>query len=104
MEKGLKKNRRILKYLKKDINEVSNFSFNELHFWINELKRKLSDNDLKIADEIINEILKRIEFILDVGLSYLTLNRETKTLSGGESQRGNICFTQIGSQLQDVLV
>ena len=57
---------------------MSNFSFDELNLWINELKRKLTDNELKIANEIINEILKRIEFILDVGLSYLTLNRETK--------------------------
>ncbi len=44
---------------------MSNFSFDELNLWINELKRKLTDNELKIAYEIINEILKRIEFILD---------------------------------------
>ncbi len=100
--KRLKEESLYFKILNKDINEVSNFSFDELHFWINELKNKLSDNDLKIADEIINEILKRIEFILDVGLSYLTLNRETKSLSGGESQRIRLA-TQIGSQLQDVL-
>ena len=66
---------------------MSNYSFDELNSWINELKRKLTENELKIANEIINEIFKRIEFILDVGLSYLTLNRETKSLSGGESQR-----------------
>ena len=100
--KRLKEESLYFKILKKDINEVSNFSFDELNLWINELKRKLSDNDLKIANEIINEILKRIEFILDVGLSYLTLNRETKSLSGGESQRIRLA-TQIGSQLQDVL-
>ena len=102
MEKGLKEESLHFKILKKDINEVSNFSFDELNLWINELKRKLTDNELKIANEIINEILKRIEFILDVGLSYLTLNRETKSLSGGESQRIRLA-TQIGSQLQDVL-
>ena len=100
--KRLKEESLHFKILKRDINEVSNFSFDELNFWINELKRKLSDNELKIANEIINEILKRIEFILDVGLSYLTLNRETKSLSGGESQRIRLA-TQIGSQLQDVL-
>jgi len=100
--KRLKEESLHFKILKRNINEVSNFSFDELNLWINELKRKLSDNDLKIANEIINEILKRIEFILDVGLSYLTINRETKSLSGGESQRIRLA-TQIGSQLQDVL-
>jgi excinuclease ABC subunit A len=100
--KRLKEESLHFKILKRDINEVSNFSFDELNLWINELKRKLTDNELKIANEIINEILKRIEFILDVGLSYLTLNRETKSLSGGESQRIRLA-TQIGSQLQDVL-
>ena len=100
--KRLKEESLHFKILKKDINEVSNYSFDELNSWINELKRKLTDNELKIANEIINEISKRIEFILDVGLSYLTLNRETKSLSGGESQRIRLA-TQIGSQLQDVL-
>ena len=62
--KRLKEESLHFKILKRDINEVSNFSFDELNLWINELKRKLTDNELKIANEIINEILKRIEFIL----------------------------------------
>jgi excinuclease ABC subunit A len=77
-------------------------SFIKLNEWIINLDKKLDSKKLTISKQIIKEISKRINFILDVGLDYLTLNRETKTLSGGESQRIRLA-TQIGSQLQDVL-
>ena len=66
------------------------------------MPKKLDSKKNKISSQIIIEILKRINFILDVGLDYLTLSRETRSLSGGESQRIRLA-TQIGSQLQDVL-
>ncbi|MEP5831351.1 MAG: excinuclease ABC subunit UvrA, partial [Maribacter dokdonensis] len=66
------------------------------------LDKKLSGNQLKIAEEIIKEITTRIQFLLDVGLDYLSLNRSSKSLSGGEAQRIRLA-TQIGSQLVGVL-
>ena len=90
------------KILNKNIFEVSNMSFINLVEWVSSLPKKLDSKKNKISSQIIIEILKRINFILDVGLDYLTLNRETRTLSGGESQRIRLA-TQIGSQLQDVL-
>ena len=90
------------KILNKNIFEVSNMSFINLVEWVSSLPKKLDSKKNKISSQITIEILKRINFILDVGLDYLTLNRETRTLSGGESQRIRLA-TQIGSQLQDVL-
>ncbi len=90
------------KILDKNIFEVSNMSFINLVEWISSLPKKLDSKKNKISSQIIIEILKRINFILDVGLDYLTLSRETRSLSGGESQRIRLA-TQIGSQLQDVL-
>ena len=90
------------KILDKNIFEVSNMSFINLFEWVSSLPKKLDSKKNKISSQIIIEILKRINFILDVGLDYLTLNRETRSLSGGESQRIRLA-TQIGSQLQDVL-
>ena len=86
----------------KSISDVNNMDINDLQNWINSLSTKLDTNKNKIATEIIKEISKRIEFIIDVGLDYLNLNRQTRSLSGGESQRIRLA-TQIGSQLQDVL-
>ena len=90
------------KILNKNIFEVSNMSFINLVEWVSSLPKKLDSKKNKISSQIIIEILKRINFILDVGLDYLTLSRETRSLSGGESQRIRLA-TQIGSQLQDVL-
>ncbi len=90
------------KILDKNIFEVSNMSFINLVKWVSSLPKKLDSKKNKISSQIIIEILKRINFILDVGLDYLTLSRETRSLSGGESQRIRLA-TQIGSQLQDVL-
>ena len=90
------------KILDKNIFEVSNMSFINLFEWVSCLPKKLDSKKNKISSQIIIEILKRINFILDVGLDYLTLSRETRSLSGGESQRIRLA-TQIGSQLQDVL-
>ena len=82
----------------KSISEVSNMDISKLFFWVDSIKDSLSDNDLKIAKQIIQELRKRIQFVLDVGLAYLTLNRNSNTLSGGEAQRIRLA-TQIGTQL-----
>ena len=76
--------------------------FDELYNWIKSLNKKISEKKLEICQEIIIEIKKRVEFIRDVGLNYLSIGRETRSLSGGESQRIRLA-TQIGSRLQDVL-
>ena len=100
--KRLKKEALNFKILDKSISDLTEMSFIKLNEWIINLDKKLDSKKLAISKQIIKEISKRIIFILDVGLDYLTLNRETKTLSGGESQRIRLA-TQIGSQLQDVL-
>ena len=85
-----------------NIAEISKLNIQELQEWINTLESKLSKKQNIIAKEIIKELDKRIQFLLDVGLNYLSLNRTSKSLSGGESQRIRLA-TQIGSQLTDVL-
>ena len=100
--KRLKKEALNFKILDKSISDLTEMSFIKLNEWIINLDKKRDSKKLAISKQIIKEISKRINFILDVGLDYLTLNRETKTLSGGESQRIRLA-TQIGSQLQDVL-
>ena len=100
--KRLKKEALNFKILDKSISDLTEMSFIKLNEWIINLDKKLDSKKLVISKQILKEISKRINFILDVGLDYLTLNRETKTLSGGESQRIRLA-TQIGSQLQDVL-
>lgn len=86
----------------KNIAELSSMDLNELQNWFNKLSSHLNDKQKLIAAEIIKEITKRIGFLLDVGLEYITLNRTTRSLSGGESQRIRLA-SQIGSQLVGVL-
>ena len=86
----------------KNIAEVANWDLMHLHAWIDQLLPKLSPKQQKIATEVIKEISVRLKFLLDVGLTYLTLNRSSKTLSGGEAQRIRLA-TQIGTQLVGVL-
>lgn len=74
----------------------------ELYEWVNHVEEYLSPQQRKIAAEILKEIRNRLHFLVDVGLDYLSLNRASATLSGGESQRIRLA-TQIGSQLVNVL-
>ena len=74
----------------------------DLYDWTQQLPEYLNENEKKIATEIVKEILVRLQFLLDVGLEYLQLNRSSKSLSGGEAQRIRLA-TQIGSQLVGVL-
>ncbi len=86
----------------KNIAELAQMDIAELSDFFNQLEQRLEGNQKKIAEEIIKEIKARIGFLLDVGLDYLSLNRGSKTLSGGEAQRIRLA-TQIGSQLVGVL-
>lgn len=85
-----------------NIAQLSNLDIAELAEFFDGLEKKLEGNQLKIAEEIIKEIRTRVQFLLDVGLDYLSLNRGSKSLSGGEAQRIRLA-TQIGSQLVGVL-
>jgi excinuclease ABC subunit A len=85
-----------------NISEAANFDLIRLNHWIDGLPEKLDRKQQHIAHEILREIKSRIGFMLDVGLEYLALNRPTRSLSGGESQRIRLA-TQIGSQLTGVL-
>ncbi|WP_116772358.1 excinuclease ABC subunit UvrA [Maribacter litoralis] len=98
----LKKESLYFKIEEKNIAELANLDIVELASFFKGLDKKLSGNQLKIAEEIIKEIKTRIQFLLDVGLDYLSLNRSSKSLSGGEAQRIRLA-TQIGSQLVGVL-
>jgi len=86
----------------KNIFELACMDINTLQDWFNGLEDRLNDRQNVIAKEILKEIRARIGFLLDVGLSYLTLDRTAKTLSGGEAQRIRLA-TQIGSQLMNVM-
>lgn len=86
----------------KNIAELAHLDIAELAHFFKDLQKTLKGNQLKIAEEIIKEIKTRIQFLLDVGLDYLSLNRSSKSLSGGEAQRIRLA-TQIGSQLVGVL-
>ncbi len=86
----------------KNIAELAEMDILLLYEWSLSIDKKLSKKQLTIAKEILKEISKRIKFLLDVGLDYLTLNRSSKSLSGGESQRIRLA-TQIGSQLVGVM-
>ncbi|HLV15127.1 MAG TPA: excinuclease ABC subunit UvrA [Xanthomarina sp.] len=85
-----------------NIADLANKDIVDLAHWFHDLDSHLSDKQLKIAEEIIKEIKTRLQFLLDVGLEYLSLNRSSKSLSGGEAQRIRLA-TQIGSQLVGVL-
>ena len=98
----LNKESRFFKIDELNIAEVSNMDIQELKKWIDNLEHKLSEKQNIIAKEIIKELHKRVQFLVDVGLDYLSLNRSSRSLSGGESQRIRLA-TQIGSQLTDVL-
>ncbi|HET6560058.1 MAG TPA: excinuclease ABC subunit UvrA [Prolixibacteraceae bacterium] len=86
----------------KNISDLAQLDISELSVWLDKLEERLSDRQQKIATEIIKEIRDRIRFLLDVGLKYLSLDRTSRTLSGGETQRIRLA-TQIGSQLVNVL-
>lgn len=86
----------------KNISELANMELQDLYEWIETNMHRLDDRQQKIAGEIFKEIRTRLQFLLDVGLDYLTLNRASISLSGGESQRIRLA-TQIGSQLVNVL-
>ncbi|MEY8760834.1 excinuclease ABC subunit UvrA [Chryseobacterium tongliaoense] len=86
----------------KNIAEVNALSLSDLKDWLADVKDKFSEKNKIIAHEILKEIETRLQFLLDVGLDYLSLSRSSKTLSGGESQRIRLA-TQIGSQLVNVL-
>jgi excinuclease ABC subunit A len=97
----LKKESLWFKVDEKNIAELSNKDLVQLIQWFDGIESRLSSKQNVIAKEIIKEIRERLQFLLDVGLTYLTLNRPTRTLSGGESQRIRLA-TQIGSQLQGI--
>ncbi len=98
----LKKEALQFKIDNKNINEIVNLEIKDLSKWFKNLNTKLSKKQKVISSEIIKEINERIKFLENVGLGYLTLNRTSKSLSGGESQRIRLA-SQIGSQLTGVL-
>lgn len=86
----------------KNISELAAMELSDLYEWVCTTEEKLEEKQKQIAGEIFKEIRTRLKFLLDVGLEYLSLNRQSMTLSGGESQRIRLA-TQIGSQLVNVL-
>ncbi|MBP8757149.1 MAG: excinuclease ABC subunit UvrA [Prevotella sp.] len=102
--KGQRLNKEALSYKiwDKNITEVANMDINDLKDWLDNVEEHLEPQQKKIATEIVKEIKTRVAFLLEVGLDYLSLNRQSATLSGGESQRIRLA-TQIGSQLINVL-
>lgn len=98
----LKKEALYFKIDGKNISELAGMDLHLLYQWTIDVEKRLSKKQQTIAKEILKEINKRIKFLLDVGLEYLTLNRTSKSLSGGESQRIRLA-TQIGSQLVGVM-
>ena len=102
--KGKRLNREALSYKiwDKNISEVSNLDIADLNVWLKEVESHLNERQQSIAKEIFKEIRLRVGFLIEVGLEYLSLNRPSASLSGGESQRIRLA-TQIGSQLVNVL-
>ena len=86
----------------KNIADLSRLDISDLLQWVEKIKTDLSNNQLIIANEILKEISSRLRFLIDVGLEYLSLNRNSSTLSGGESQRIRLA-SQLGSELVNVL-
>jgi len=101
---GARLNREALHFKLNDctIAQISEMDISELKEWIDHLEEHLSEKQKLIASEILKEIRSRLSFLLDVGLDYLSLNRASASLSGGENQRIRLA-TQIGSQLVNVL-
>lgn len=97
----LKKESLWFKIDKRNIAELSNLNLDNLAAWFDGIELRLSDKQNAIAKDVLKEIRERLQFLLDVGLTYLSLNRPSKSLSGGESQRIRLA-TQIGSQLQGI--
>ena len=100
--KRLKEEALCVKIVNLNISEVSEKSIYDASKWFGSLEEKLDQRQLKIAEHILKEIIVRLDFLLNVGLEYLTLSRESGTLSGGESQRIRLA-SQIGSGLTGVL-
>ena len=98
----LRKESMYFKVSDKNIAQLAQMDIIELAGWFDDLENHLSDTQLKIASEIIKEVKTRLQFLIDVGLTYLALDRSSKSLSGGEAQRIRLA-TQIGSQLVGVL-
>lgn len=98
----LKEETRAIKILGKHIGEVTELSIEDAHQWFEELPQNLSEQQNEIAHRILKEIQERLTFLRNVGLDYLTMNRKSGTLSGGESQRIRLA-SQIGSGLTGVL-
>ncbi len=88
--------------LDKNIGQLADMDLLELEEWLRALEPQLDERDQKVAHEVLNEILKRLSFLNNVGVGYLSMNRSAKSLSGGEAQRIRLA-TQIGSQLTNVL-
>lgn len=85
----------------KNIADLSDWDLDQLMAWFKDIEKRISQRQQAIAKEVLKEIRDRLQFLLNVGLNYLSLNRPTRTLSGGESQRIRLA-TQIGSQLQGI--
>ena len=88
--------------LDKNIGQLADMDLLELEEWLRALEPQLDERDRKVGHEVLNEILKRLSFLNNVGVGYLSMNRSAKSLSGGEAQRIRLA-TQIGSQLTNVL-
>nr|WP_325288953.1 excinuclease ABC subunit UvrA [uncultured Bacteroides sp.] len=101
---GAKLNREALSFRihDKNIQELATMDISELYGWLEDVEEHLDNKQRQIAAEILKEIRTRLKFLLDVGLDYLSLDRSSMSLSGGESQRIRLA-TQIGSQLVNVL-
>jgi excinuclease ABC subunit A len=97
----LKKESLWFKVDEKNISQLGDMNLDKLMVWFGNIESRLSDKQNTIAKDILKEIRERLQFLLDVGLTYLSLNRPSRTLSGGESQRIRLA-TQIGSQLQGI--
>jgi len=97
----LKKSSLSYKVDEKNISELAQMDLDALAVWFEEVESRMSEKQVLIATEVLKEIRLRLKFLLDVGLNYLTLDRQTRTLSGGESQRTRLA-NQIGSQLSGI--
>ncbi len=97
----LKKESLWFKVAGRNIAELSNMNLDNLYGWFDGIELRIDNKHRVIGKDVLKEIRERLQFLLDVGLTYLTLNRPAKTLSGGESQRIRLA-TQIGSQLQGI--